>query len=282
MKKIIILASLTMFAFTQVKSQAFAGLGIGYGMPATGEVIGFNSNNNNPSNTYSTETVHGSYGTGLNAQGYFGYWFSEVIGAQLGVNYLMGKKYTFENNNVNNSNVSSNATDEVFARSLRLTPALRVGFGHGAVHPYMLGGFTIGMMNKLTDNYNETSLNPSGTNITVWNTEYTGGISLAPFAALGMNIHITEKLLFNAEITGFFANWAPTNGEVVTASYNGADQLGNMTTSQKQFEYVDKVDQSMNTSAGMPTQSLKSYLPMSSIGLTVGLHFEFGGTEPAK
>ncbi len=282
MKKLIILASLSAFACTQVNSQAFAGFGVGYGVPANGNVIGFNSNNNNPSNTFSTENVHGSYGSGLNVGGYFGYWFNEVIGAQLGVNYLMGKKYTFEDNNINNSNVADNSTDEVFSRSLRLTPALRVGFGHGDIHPYMLGGFTIGMMNKLTDNYNETDNNPSGTNITVWQAEYTGGVSIAPFAALGMNIHITEKLLFNAEITGYFANWAPTNGEVISSSFNGADQLGNMTTSQKKFEYVDKVDQTMNNSAGQPTQILKSYVPMSSIGLTVGLHFAFGGTEAAK
>jgi hypothetical protein len=282
MKRTLLLSALCFILSGAVKSQAFAGLNFGYGIPATGQIVGINSEDNNPGNTFSNENVRGSFGSGLNAGVYFGYWFSDVVGAQLGVNYLFGKKYTFTDNSVNSSNVTDNITDKVAARSLRLTPALRIGFGHGDVHPYMLGGFSIGLANKITDDLNESTTTPGGTDITVMKTEYTGGISVGPFAAIGLNFHLTEKLLFNVELTNYFANWAPTKGEITTATFNGTDQLGNMTTNQKQYEYVNKVDQTMNTSTSQPTQRLKNYYPMNSVGLTIGLHFEFNGTMAAK
>jgi hypothetical protein len=282
MKKALLLSAVSVILFVYAKAQAFAGLNFGYGIPATGQVVGINSEDNNPSNTFSFENVRGSFGSGLNAGVYFGYWFSDVVGAQLGVNYLFGKKYTFTDNSVNNTNVTDNSTDEVAARSLRLTPALRVGFGHGDVHPYMLGGFSIGLANKITDDLNETTINPGGTDILIESTEYTGGISVGPFAAVGLNFHLSEKLLFTVELNSYFANWAPTKGEIVTATFNGADALGNMTTDQKQFEYVNKIDQTMNTSASQPTQRLKNYYPMNSVGLTIGLHYEFSGTMAAQ
>lgn len=282
MKKTLLLSACCVMLLVNANSQSFAGLQFGYGIPATGQVVGVNSESNNPANTFSTENVRGSFGSGLNAGIYFGYWFSDVVGAQLGVNYILGKKYTFTDNSVVSSNVTDDTKDEVAARSLRLTPALRVGFGHGDVHPYMLGGFTIGMMNKITDDMNETSTNPGGTDITDVSTEYTGGISVGPFAAVGLNFHLTEKLLFSAEITSYFANWAPTKGEITKATVNGADQLSNMTTNQKQFEYVNSVDQTMNTSNGQPTQRLKNYYPLNSVGITIGLHFEFNGTMAGK
>ncbi|HTL81160.1 MAG TPA: hypothetical protein VL651_05625, partial [Bacteroidia bacterium] len=150
MKKVILLSAVFCFSHILVKSQVYAGLGFGYGLPMAKDVIGTNSENNNPANTFSEDNVYGSFGSGANAHAYVGYWFNDVIGVDLGVNYLAGRKYTFTSNSVNSSNVTNDQKDEMWARALRITPALRIGLGNGDIHPYFLAGLSIGVMNKIT------------------------------------------------------------------------------------------------------------------------------------
>jgi hypothetical protein len=37
------------------------------------------------------------------------------------------------------------------------------------------------------------------------------------------------------------------------------------------------VDQTMNTTSAQPTKELKTFFPMSSFGINVGVHIAFGG-----
>ncbi|HET6992808.1 MAG TPA: hypothetical protein VFJ43_15850, partial [Bacteroidia bacterium] len=91
--KIILISSALILSVTVAKAQAYAGFGIGYGMPIAGTVLGYNSTENTPNNTFSTENVKGSFGKGLNFGGYFGYMTGEHMGLELGVNYLTGSIY---------------------------------------------------------------------------------------------------------------------------------------------------------------------------------------------
>lgn len=275
--KAIFIFSLLIFSVSAAKSQGlYAGLGVGYGMPACGVVIGLNSTSNNPAGTFSDENVKGSFGKGLNFGGYFGYMVSENVGFELGVNYLMGSKYTFTNNDVN-GNSTTDRSDDVKANSLRLNPALRIAVGDGKVRPYLRAGLSIGVMNKMTDDYSRTHTDPGGTDITLSTTEYTGGTSIGFTSALGIAFSLSDKMSLFGELTNYYSTWGATTGKITKFTFNGSDQLSTMTTDQKEFEYVDKVDQSMNTSDSQPTKELKTFAPMSSFGISVGLHFSFGG-----
>jgi hypothetical protein len=273
--KILFLSVISFVAVSSLKAQGpYAGFGIGYGLPFPATVLGNNSSSNSAGNSFSIENVRGSYGSGLNFGVYVGDMISEQVGFELGINYLMGHKYMFENDDATPPG-SDNISDEMFARSLRLTPSLRVGFGTGTIRGYMRGGFAIGVMNTVTDNTTETATSPGATDVWVESFVYRGGISFGFSGALGMQIPISDNMSFFAEASDYFVNWSPKEGELTESTLNGSDQLGSMTTDQKQYEFVDEVNQSMNTSSSQPTQQLKFYFPMSSFGLNIGLHFAF-------
>jgi hypothetical protein len=260
-----------------MKAQPYAGITVGYGLPGSWSVLGHNIESNKPANTFSNENVKGSYGTGLNFGGYFGDMLADDIGLELGVNYLMGWKYKFTDHNVMSPGVIDNTEQEIYARSLRLCPSLRIEFGDWNARPYMRAGIAIGIMNKLIDNSTETFTNPGTTDVALETFERRGGVSIGFTGALGIGIPVNDNMFFFAEVCDYNMNWAPAKGEITVATLNGADELGGMTTDEKEFEYVDMVDQTMNTASSQPTKQLKTYFPMSSFGINVGLHFAFGG-----
>jgi hypothetical protein len=275
--KNILLSSLLILSLTAAKSQGlYAGFGVGYGMPVCGSVLGYISTDNNPGNTFSTENVKGSYGKGINFGGYIGFMPNENIGFELGVNYLMGSKYKFTSNDIN-GNSSDISSDEAKVNSLRLNPAVRIGFGTGKFRPYMRAGITIGVMTKMTDEYSRTHSDPGETDITIETFEYTGGTYAGFTGALGMTFGLSDKMSLFGELTNYYISWGATKGAITKSTYNGSDQLGMMTTDQKQFEFVTKIDQTMNTSSSQPSKQLINYSPLSSFGINVGLHFAFGG-----
>lgn len=254
---------------------SYAGIGVTYGIPVAGAIVGENIESNQPAGTESDETVRGSLGRGLSVGAYFGYMPNENMGFELGVNYLFGMKYKFTDNRVLSSNVTDNTSTEINAHSLRLVPAVRFTFGEGSIRPYMRGGVVIGLMNKVTVVTHETFSNPSVTDVTESTFEYYHGAAFGIAGGLGANFSISDNLFFSAEITNYFYSWSPAKGHYTKFTVDGADQLGGMTTNEKEIEYVDKVDQSMNTSDSQPYKAPRFSLPMSSIGLQVGIHFAF-------
>ena len=273
--KSIFISALLIFSVTILKAQLYLGLGAGYCMPTYRSVIGYNVEQNNPGNTFSDENVIGSYGKGIDFGGYLGYKINDNVGIELGVNYLMGGKYTFTQNFVNGNGTDNRSTD-MRVKSLRLNPSIRIGYGDGKFRPYSHAGLTIGVMNKMTSDYSRTFSNPGTTDITLETSEYTGGTYIGFTAGLGVMMSLSDKLSLFGEFTAYYISWAARTGEITSSTFNGADELGSMTTNEKHFEYVDKVDQSMNTNSSQPTQELRTFSPMGSLGITIGLHFAFG------
>lgn len=275
--KQILLTIILIISLNQLKAQGlFASFGAGYGIAVSNSILGFNQDNNDVANTFYTENVKGSYGKGVNMNLSFGYMLNKNIGLELAGNYLMGSTYTFTNVDVNAFN-STTQTDEVNAKSFRLIPGIRLVYGEGKMKYYSRIALAIGIMNKLCDNFNRTNTNPSGTDITVSSFEYSGGTYFGFSGAFGLTYNFTDHIALYGELGRNFISWAPTNGAYTSFTINGADQLGNMETQDKNFEYVDKIDQSMNQNSFESRKQLKTYSPMNSLGLTFGLHFSFGG-----
>jgi hypothetical protein len=253
----------------------YAGAGFGYGFPVAGSVIGVDRERDTPADTYSYESVKGSFATGMNFGGYFGYMVNAHMGFEAGANYLLGKQYTFTYHQLYSPDIDERATDDVSARSLRLTVATRIVFGEGKFRPYLRGGLAFGVLNKITDESKNTALYFGTTTVTEETYEMTGGVSAGFAGALGMNYSLSDKLFLSAEITNYYASWGPRYGKLTRSVQNGTDQLPGMTVSEKEFEFVDKTDQTMNTSDSSPTKSLRTFFPMSSFGLTIGIHYSF-------
>ncbi|HET6990387.1 MAG TPA: hypothetical protein VFJ43_03645, partial [Bacteroidia bacterium] len=172
-----------------------------------------------------------------------------------------------------------NTTDEVSASTFRISPGIRMGFTHGKFYPYARAGLLFGLFNKIIDNSVETAKSPAniGADITEKKYEMTQGNSFGSMGALGLKYSISDHISIFAEVGGYMNNWAPLKGELIKATLNGTDIMGSLNTSDKQFEFKDKVDNSMNSDQNSPTIALKKYFPMSSLGFTLGMHFTFGG-----
>ena len=276
--KIIISTFALAICFTATAQGTYAGFGASYGLPVGGNVLGYISSENMVYNTSIVENVKGSFGSGFTIGSYFGYMFNENMGFEIGVNYLWGKKYNFSNKTDYGNGTYSNSTDEVSASSFRISPEVRMGFGDGKFRPYLKGGMTVGLFNKIVDSYTENAKSPMniGEDITEKRFELTKGNSVGITGAFGVNYSINGTVFVFAELTSYLVNWSPLKGEFTKATFNGTDQLGSMTISQKQFEFKNTVDDSMNTDVNSPTLTLKKYFPMSSFGFSIGMHFAFG------
>lgn len=264
-----------LFSFGAVNAQSgYAGFGAGYGIGISRTIIGYNSYDNSISNSHFTENVRGSYGRGMNFNVYGGYMVNDVISLELAANYLVGSKYTFTNEDIN-TNVSSKTIYDVNATSFRLIPTIRLSYGENKVRYYSRVALAFGLVNKLTEVSNRTFTNPGGTNVSYEQFEYTGGIYIGFTGAFGLTYQLSDNIALYSELTRYFISWGATNGQYTEVTVNGVDELGNMTTSEKEFEFVDRVDQSMNQNPGEPTKFLKSYTPLNSLTLNFGLHFTF-------
>src|ERR1044072_9328816 len=195
--KLLIPALSILFVVSVAKAQPYAGVTIGYGMPGTWSVLGTNYESNGPANTFSSENVVGSYGTGLNFGGYVGGMVSDNTGFELGINYLVGAKYSFRDYETH-PNTTDNIDDKVYARSLRLCPSLRVTFGDKNIRPYTRAGIVIGIMNKINDDLTETFTTPGTTDITLETFELRKGLAVGFTGALGINIPLNTNMFFFA------------------------------------------------------------------------------------
>jgi hypothetical protein len=271
----------------------YFGIGGGYGFAAgKSGVNGFNSTNytssfvQGPTSYTSTSTVTNvkySFGSGVPIGLYGGYMFTKNIGAELGIGYLVGGKNTFTNNQsqtFGNATSTDNTTETLKGHMMRITPAIRIQVGEDKLQPYMTAGLIIGMAAGITDETVEVKSNagsPVKTYDDIWT--YSGGMSIGFHGALGVNYMISDKLGIFGELTGNYMNWAPSKKVLSTSTLNGADQLSQKTTDQKETDFSS----SYTTTSGTPTNtgnaqvSSPVYAPFSSFGLTIGVHISLGG-----
>lgn len=279
MKKKIFLSAIAITTFFSVQAQGpYAGVSATYGFPVAGNVLGHVFSEDISANTGSYENVKGSFGSGMTVGSYFGYMFNPNFGFEIGASYLWGKTYKFKSNTDYSSGNYNHETDEVSASTFRVSPAVRISFGEGKLHPYLRCGMTAGLFNKMVDNYTENSLSPPASNpdITERRLELTKGTSIGFTGALGLDYLFSGNVYLFAEVTNYTISWGPGKGEFTKSVYNGTDMLPGMDISEKEFEFTDKTERTSTTDPNSPTVALKTYFPMSSIGLTMGVHFAFG------
>ncbi len=270
-KKLLLMASLV-FALSAEKTfaqGAYVNVGAGYGMSLASTSFGENATY--PASSPSThEGVKGSLGKGLNLGAGFGFMFNENVGAELGLNYLMGGKIesTTTDNRLTPATVYKVSQK---ATMLRIIPSVVVSVGDGGAKPYAKVGLVLGMAGKITDDYNRTQ----GSNVTVETEEYTGGMAMGFASAFGVKIG-TGKMSFFAELGIIAQSWAPTKSVRTKYTIDGVDQLIGKPTSYMETNYVDSYTEPTTINTGSPKEKIKTYNPMSSVGVNVGLNISFG------
>jgi hypothetical protein len=310
-----------MMVAMQANSQKFyVTLGAGYGLSATSNRMGNDYYNNSTSSTLDifdgVNTDHsvtynsvvdsknlkgtGSYGRGVRTGLNVGYMVTDYIGAELGIDYLIGSNITrYKSNYINTDNStyvdqtnsnnntytslvhSSNEEIKVKGSMLRFIPAVRITAGDWKVKPYLKFGLVISVLNKMQYEDIRTDVNTAGVSKTTEQIEKgKGNVSLGFAGALGATYQLPKNFGIFAEVGLIAQSYAPTKAEITKYTIDGVDQLQGMTVREIETVYVDHYSHSTPASPdadNQPYETNKDYYPFNSIGLNVGISWAFGG-----
>lgn len=259
----------TQESFTQ-DGGAYVKLGAGYGFATSMVSGGANSTQNSITST-TNEIVNYSLGKGLNFGGAFGYNFNKNVGAEVGVSYLLGGESKTENKFLN-GNIRESI---ISAKMLQIRPTLVISAGMEKVNPYAKFGVLLSSGKIIsTRNSNFTG----GTNQEI--EEFKGGMQLGFQAGLGSEFMVSEKLAFFAELNLNSLSYSPKEGEItkdettvgstVTNNLEGADIADIKTVFEDSF-----TTNTTPTDPKSPSKSLKFSAPFGSVGINVGIKYNF-------
>lgn len=263
--KLLTVALAMSFFTTNLFSQGpYLSFNVGYGFKM-GSSTSIMSNTTRTATTFTQEKVKVSLGKGFNLGGTFGYMFGENgnLGAELGLSYLIGGKSKAT------ATYTGGKTDyTISANMFRINPSIILASGLEKFNPYAKLGLVIGIGSVKS----ETDNNNNG-NVSYHKTKTKGGVAIGLSSAVGAMFDFNESLSFFGEVNMVNMQYTPTKSELVEATNNGRDLLPNMTTSQKETEYVNSytIDQNNPAPSSQPDQQLKSPLPFSSIGINIGV-----------
>ncbi len=263
--KVVLVSLLITVGSASVKSQgAYVSANLGFGFPMSSQAVEGYVNETSGSNSTTQEQIFLSFGKGLNFGGTFGYMFNKNVGAELGISYLMGGKTKATDD------YSNGKTDYSFSgKMLRFVPALVVTAGSEGLNPYARFGFVIGkasLKQVIEDN--------DDGDIMKGKLKYSGGMSFGVNAAAGVMFALGDKMSFFAELNSMNMSYSPKKAEWTELTYNGKDMLPNLTTSEKEVEFVDEITYSSSGSPNSePHKELKRKMPFGSIGINFGVVF---------
>ncbi len=270
-KKILLVLAISFVSSSMFAQGAYVSLNAGYGLGTSTmslENYGF-TNYTGKTNSYTDEQIFLSLGKGINLNGAFGLMFNENLGAEIGVSYLMGSETESE------SSYSSGGLDKytISSNMLRVAPSLVFSSNMGGFSPYakfgvLIGKGTIDFANEYTSSTGDESITE---------VELKGGMSFGLNAAVGALFTLSDNMSLFGEINMDNMNYSPTEGEVTKATYNGESQLDNMTTREKEIEYVDSYtyDYTNPPSDSEPSKELKHQFPYGKIGFNFGVRIGF-------
>src|SRR6056297_436541 len=271
-KKILMVLAISFVSSSMFAQGAYVSLNAGYGLGTSKtsvENYGFTNYTSNP-DSYTSEQIFLSLGSGITVNGAFGFMFNENLGAEVGVSYLLGSETEAEDIYSSGDGVS---TYTISSNMLRVAPSLVFSTNMGGFRPYakfgvLIGKGTIDFANEYTSSTGDESITE---------VELKGGMSFGLNAAVGALFTLSDNMSLFGEINMDNMNYSPTEGEVTKATYNGESQLDNMTTREKEIEYVDSYtyDYTNPPSDSEPSKELKHQFPYGKIGFNFGVRIGF-------
>ncbi|MBN8696997.1 MAG: hypothetical protein J0L87_10740 [Bacteroidetes bacterium] len=269
MKKInTILLAVGLITVSNVKAQGlYVNTISSYGFSLAPMSISANYNNNGV-----VESVRSSFGKGLEFGGGFGFYFNKNIGAEINASYLLGGKTEFTDASSPNTPAD---VETLKGRMIRIIPAIKITTGE-KFRPYTKLGFVLGAGCKLIDESVQYSYDWSGIVKTEETSEFSGGMSMGFKGNLGLDLSLSENLAVFGEVNFISQAWAPKKNVTTKFLVNSQDQLSTLPVHSTETEFVDSYNSNASYDPNQPAQSLKIYLPFSSWGVNVGIHYTFG------
>jgi len=255
-----------------IAQSAYFGFGTGYGHSAAPNLFSaYDYEDISGTETSTLKKGNGSFGRGAQLNVFAGLPLGDGIFAELGASYLYGftsaSKYHSQD-----AGYTYTSEDKIRSRTFRIMPSLKFQMGSGKTKPYMKAGAVIGFGSKLImESSGSSSSQFGGNSSNTMKMEFKGRTSLGFSGALGLQFELSEKLHFFTEVHMITHSWAPKRSIITESTADGVDQLPSMDTDEKETEFLDKYTESDDPNA--PDKELKYFMPLSSIGLQLGLVF---------
>ncbi len=266
--KSIIALAITFFTFNSFAQNFYAKLNGGYSWATA--TMSTNSSSQ-VGTVVNYEKVSFSLGKGINVGGAVGYMFNKNIGAELGINYLLGA-----NTEYGYKSSSSSDAYTYSATVLGFIPAIVITPGLENFNPYAKFGLSISSA-TLTVKDENISTSGSITNTSNITNVYSGGVALGLVSSLGASYKITQNISIFGEMCILTMKYSPTKGELTESKLNGVDNLSTKSTRDKNSEFSDSysIDNSAPTDNNAPRKSSAPNFPFSSVGVNVGIIIGF-------
>jgi opacity protein-like surface antigen len=259
-KMTLVLITISLLSNNLFAQRPYVSLNAGYGFKMSAQNLSiFNFYNSTITDmTTSYEQVNVSLGKGLNSGGTIGYMFNKHIGAELGISYLIGSKAKFTEKDVD---ITTNYS--ISSKMLRIIPSVVISSGFDKINPYARFGLVIGKGSVMIEAQND---------LIAMKMKMNGGIAFGISSGIGANYNLNQKISIFGELNMVNMSYAPTKGKIMEANILGIDMVGDMTTNERETDYVDSytVDNDPNNP---PSDSEPSKLPFGSLGLNFGLRF---------
>lgn len=268
--KHIFIALAGMFLAKNASAQMFITAGGGYSFPANKQFVGWEYTADASKETFTG--VYSTLGHGLSGGAMFGYNLCEYGGIEIGYSYLYLGQVAMMYDDRSDTGMTITGSDEMGMKMNRITIGGRFSYGEGNFKPYLRTGLVLGVGGKFMDAHYRTYQSGSGTSTeTTWE-EYTGGIAWGFATGLGANYMFSSSVGIYFEAAFIGQSWAPQNSIYTKYEIDGVDQLPNMTTSEKETVYLDELSfTSAAPNDNAPSEDLKYFLPMSSLGINAGV-----------
>jgi len=270
MKKLLLTVA-TITVTISASAQFYVGINAGYGIGGPKQVLG-TITNSSASGT-STENIYGSLGGGLNLGLTPGFWFGEHVGAELGLNYFMGSKVEVTKVTSPFGELTANAHSSQF----RLMPSLVIRSSGEKLNIYAKAGLVIPAVGQTVQEIENTGYQGPNT-ASSSRSETVGQMTLGYTGAIGFNLGLGERLGFFAEVSAVSLRVSANKTTVTDYSSNGTDVMANLSTYNKEINYVDKLDNNSNTGPTANQDQAEDRLRINSnyggIFLNVGLKFQ--------
>ena len=218
-----------------------------------------------------------SYGSGANVTVAGGYMFNPYFGAELGITINIPRQQTFEYREVDTIGVGF-FTDEISSRPkmpIFITPAFIVSTGvHRPLSVYGRAGLVLPVGGDLV--VSTTSTDHTLNEVTETEERFKYGMSKGLQGALGLQYNVTDALGITFEANGTSLTRYTKSSEYTMYTVNGVDLLGDLTTEQRETEYIHSgTFDPTATNANTPWKARTIASPFSTYGFQLGARIRF-------
>ncbi len=256
------------------------------GIPFGDETIGTNYTRNQ--NEEIEEIIKGTYGAGIGASASFGYRFCKYVSVEISPDFMYGYKYKFNYPVINQFPFVLEET----IRGIYLSgnAGCRFWLPIKKVQLNSTLGIVVPLYNVLKHNLEGSETFFAGSTpffelhhsleITT-----TGLHNPGVYVGLGAEVPITNLLCVYIELRYTSLSFVKSKAEVTKAEQTltdlqtgetaSRDILGTYSKSQKEIEYVDRIDYNEIQDPDKPSKMLSSSVPMSALEFKVGINLKF-------